>query len=106
MSDFVSSLVCKSTSKFWKAGRKAAKRRGMDYSLFDNLGRRKYLVPLERRRFLQAAQEVGGPTARFCALIVRAGVGITEALELTPNRVDEPTSCISVETLKQRKRGI
>ena len=106
MADFVSKRLAKSICNIWKLGRGAAKRSGMDYSLFDNLGRRKYLVPMERRRFLQAALDIGGPTASFCAIIALTGIRITEALELTPNRIDEATGCIIVETLKQRRRGI
>lgn len=106
MADFVSKLLSKSIRNIWKASRKAARKSGMDYSLLDSLGRRKYLVPAERKRFLQAALDVGGPTASFCAVIALTGMRITEALELTPNRIDEATCCISVETLKQRRRGI
>jgi integrase/recombinase XerD len=106
MPDFVSRLLGKSRRKIGQLFRKAAKKSGMDYSLFDRQGRRKYLVPTERRRFLQAALDVGGPTASFCAAIALTGMRMSEALALTPSRVDVEMKCINVETLKQRRRGI
>ena len=75
----------------------------MAYSLFDERGRRKYLVPVERKTFLQAALTVGGETASFCAVMVFCGTRISEALALTPERIDDANCTINVITLKQRK---
>ncbi len=78
----------------------------MDWSLFDERGRRKYLVPLERKQFLQAALDVGGPTASFCAVLVFCGARISEVLALTPERIDDANGTINFETLKRRKTGV
>lgn len=77
----------------------------MEYSLYDTYGRRKYLVPLERDRFLQAALKAKGKTASFCAVLALSGARISEVLALTPERIDEANGAINFETLKQRKRG-
>ncbi|SRR5579862_2600726 len=106
MADFVSKVVRKSTRIIWKFERRAVKKGGMDYSLFDNLGRRKYLLPIERRRFLSAALETDGKTASFCAVLAITGARISEVLALTPNRIDDRSNSISFETLKQRRRGV
>jgi len=74
----------------------------MVHSLYDTSGRRKYLVPLERDRFLQAALEVKGPAASFCAVLGLTGARISEVLALTPARIDEPNCSINLGTLKQR----
>jgi len=74
----------------------------MEYSLYDRSGRRKYLVPLERDRFLQAALNVKGPTASFCAVLGLTGARISEVLALTPARIDEANCSINFGTLKQR----
>lgn len=74
----------------------------MQWSLFDNRGRRKYLVPLERRAFLGAALRVGGPTATLCAVLVFTGARISEALALTAEMIDFGNDAINIHTLKQR----
>jgi len=78
----------------------------MAYSLFDKRGRRKYLVPTERSRFLQSAVRVGGTAATFCAVLTLTGARISEALALTPERIDEANGTINIETLKRRETGI
>ncbi|HEY1707216.1 MAG TPA: site-specific integrase [Rhizomicrobium sp.] len=77
----------------------------MDGFLYDGRGRRKYLLPIERRAFLKAALEVGGQTASFCAVLVLCGPRISEALALTPERIDDATGTITFETLKRRRKG-
>ncbi|MEI9990581.1 MAG: site-specific integrase [Rhizomicrobium sp.] len=74
----------------------------MAYSLYDERGRRKYLVPMERRAFLQSALNVGGETASFCAVMVFCGTRISEGLEITPERIDDANCAINVRTLKRR----
>src|ERR1700685_4251963 len=106
MGDFVSKLLGKSIRNIGQRLFQAAKKRGMEYSLFDAQGRRKYLVPVERKRFLQAALEVRGKTASFCAVLALSGARISEALALTPNRIDNANCAINFETLKQRRRGV
>lgn len=83
-----------------------AKKSGMEHSLFDAKGRRKYLLPLERKRFLRAALDAKGEIASFCAVLAFSGARISEVLALTLDNIDEPNGAINFETLKQRRRGI
>lgn len=78
----------------------------MSWSLFDNRGRRKYLVASERRAFMKAATAKGGAAGTFCAVLAFCGPRISEALALTPERIDSAAGAITFETLKRRKRGI
>ena len=78
----------------------------MEYSLFDERGRRKYLVATERAAFLNAALQAGGETATFCAVLAFSGARVSEVLALTPERIDEAAGTIVFDTLKRRKRGI
>ncbi|HEY4941883.1 MAG TPA: site-specific integrase [Rhizomicrobium sp.] len=75
----------------------------MAYSLYDERGRRKYLVPMERKTFLRAALDVGGETASFCAVMVFCGTRISEALAITPECLDDANGTINIRTLKRRK---
>lgn len=106
MADFVSNGLGKSTTNIGRKSPKVAKTAAMDWSLFDERGRRKYLVPLERKQFLQAALDAGGPTASFCAVLVFSGARISEVLALTPERIDDANGTINFETLKRRKKGV
>jgi integrase/recombinase XerD len=105
MADFVSNGLGKSTGNSGLKIPKATKTPTMHWSLYDERGRRKYLVPLEREQFLQAALGVGGKTASFCAVLVFSGARISEVLALTPERIDDANSTINFETLKRRKKG-
>ena len=78
----------------------------MVWSLFDGRGRRKYLVPSERREFIRAAIRVGGEAGTFCAVLAFCGARISEVLALTPERIDIRNGAIVFETLKRRERGI
>jgi integrase len=78
----------------------------MDWSLHDSRGRRKYLVSIERRAFLQAALNVGGKTASFCAVLALSGARISEVLALTPEHIDDGNCAINFETLKRRRSGV
>ena len=75
----------------------------MEYSLFDAHGRRKYLVPVERSRFLQAALEAKDNTGSFCATLALTGARLSEVLALTFERIDELNDAINFRTLKQHK---
>jgi integrase/recombinase XerD len=86
-----------------KTGRKSA---FMAWSLYDSRGRRKYLTPAERADCIRVALRVGGKTGAFCAVIAFCGPRISEALALTPERLDDGNCAISFETLKRRQRGI
>jgi len=78
----------------------------MSWSLYDLRGRRKYLVPKERWAFLEAALDIGGAVATFCAVLAFTGARISEVLALSPERLDEANGAINIETLKRRQRGI
>lgn len=71
--------------------------------LFDGEGQRKYLCESEGRRFLHAASKADEPTRLFCLLLSYTGCRISEALELTPGRLDMEGGCIVFRTLKRRK---
>lgn len=78
----------------------------MEHSLFDDRGRRKYLIATERCAFLQAASCAGGQTATFCTVLAFTGARVSEVLALTPERLDEASGTINFETLKRRKKGV
>lgn len=78
----------------------------MEYSLYDERGRRKYLVAAERAAFLRAALEVGGKTATFCAVLTYSGARVSEVLSLTAERIDEARGSINFQTLKRRRAGV
>ena len=79
---------------------------GMAWSLYDVRGQRKYLTSHERAAFIRAAVEAGGSTGTFCAVLALTGARISEALALTPERIDAANGAIVFETLKRRERGI
>jgi integrase/recombinase XerD len=106
MPDFVSKGSRKSIGNSGLPKTRAAKSWRMEYSLYDERGRRKYLVATERAAFLQAALQAGGKTATFCAVLTFSGARVSEVLALTPERIDEAQGTINFETLKRRKKGI
>jgi integrase/recombinase XerD len=106
MPDFVSGSLSKSIADVGRVLVKQRTTAGMSWSLYDVRGRRKYLVPKERWAFLDAALDVGGAVATFCATLVFTGARISEILALTPERLDEANGAINIETLKRRQRGI
>jgi integrase/recombinase XerD len=74
--------------------------------VFDRRGSRKYLNASERPRFLQAI--LGEPDASrraFCLTLFYTGCRISEALNLTAERIDWSQKAIVFETLKRRRRG-
>ena len=75
--------------------------------LYDALGKRKYLTITERKAFLRAAKELASQdAATFCAALVHTGARISEALELTPSRVDLECGIIVIRSLKKRSNGV
>ncbi len=74
--------------------------------LHDRRGRRKYLTPAERQVFLSVAAAAAPETRSFCETLAHAGCRISEALELTADRVDVAEGVIVLESLKKRRRGI
>lgn len=73
-------------------------------ALFDRDGQRKYLCGSEGRRFLRAAEKTDEATRLFCRVLSYTGCRISEALELTPRRLDAESGRIIFRTLKRRKR--
>jgi integrase len=74
--------------------------------LRSSTGHRKYLTPDERRRFLNATKSLAERRRRFCEVLFYTGCRISEAYQLTADRLDPNESVIIFETLKLRKRGV
>jgi len=72
-------------------------------SLFDGEGRRKYLCESEGKRFLNAAAKTDEQTHLFCLLLTYTGCRLSEALQVTPNRLDMDSGHVIFRTLKRRK---
>ena len=75
-------------------------------SLFDHTGRRKYLTGEERLRFLAAAARADRRIRTLCMTLTFTGCRISEALALTPGRIDMDGGLIVFETLKKRRHGV
>ena len=85
----------------------------MSNELFDAGGNRKYLSQAERDAFLSAASHAPRDVRTFCALLHYSGCRfhasvkvLTEALELTYNRIDLSEGTVVFETLKKRRKGV
>ncbi len=78
-------------------------RRFSQLTLFDGAGGRKYLCASETPRFLDAAREADEETYLFCALLAFTGCRISEALALTPAKLDAETGRVIFRTLKRRR---
>lgn len=55
---------------------------------------------------MRVAFAKGGEIGAFCAVLALCGPRISEALALTPERIDNAAGIITFETLKRRKRGV
>ncbi len=75
-----------------------------ELSLFDDDGARKYLCASELPRFLRAASEADAVTHLFCCLLAYTGCRVSEALAVTPGRLDAETGRIILLSLKRRRR--
>lgn len=74
--------------------------------MFDRKGNRKYLNGPERRGYFQAVKDESDRLRRaFCLTLFYTGCRISEALNLTPERIDLTGKAIVFETLKRRERG-
>ena len=73
-------------------------------ALFDQDGQRKYLCRSEGQRFLRAAAKMDISTHIFCRLLHFTGCRVSEALELTPRRLDVEGKRVVFRTLKRRRR--
>jgi len=74
--------------------------------LHDAQGKRLYLTADERQAFMAAAAKAQRPVRTFCAVLHDSGCRISEALALTPERIDLTGQAIVLETLKKRRSGI
>ncbi len=74
--------------------------------LFDAEGRRLYLTPEERAAFLEASKAAPRPVRTFCYTLHTTGCRISEAMQLTPRRIDLAAQLVTFETLKQRRGGV
>lgn len=75
-------------------------------TLFDPDGRRLYLTEGERSAFMQAASTAYRPIRTLCGILHFTGCRISEALELTPQRVDLAAETITFRSLKKRGRVV
>src|SRR3712207_1885933 len=74
--------------------------------LFDAEGHRLYLTEEERRAFVLAAAKASREVRTFCGVLHATGCRISEALALTPERVDLSGCVVVFESLKKRRRGV
>ena len=73
-------------------------------TLYDEGGARKYLCASELPRFLAAARRADAATCAFCCLLAYTGCRLSEALALTPARIDIETGRVVFRTLKRRRQ--
>ncbi len=79
---------------------------GITFQLFDQAGHRKYLTAEERTAFLKAAEDADRQARTFCMALAYTGCRISEALQLTADRLDLAGKVIVFESLKKRRRGL
>lgn len=74
-------------------------------SLFDPTGQRKYLNVREYECFLAEADRLPLPSRAFCYLLAETGCRISEALEVTPARIESVPNneAVTFRTLKRRR---
>jgi integrase/recombinase XerD len=76
-------------------------------SLYTPSGQRKYLTAGERARFLQAAKDCARAELRtLCLTLAYTGCRISEALALTPAKVEREAGFIAIRSLKKRNGGV
>ena len=74
--------------------------------LYTVAGARRYLTAGERDVFLRAAERVDREGRTFCMTLAYSGCRLSEALQLTVDRVDLAAGTLVVESLKKRCTGI
>lgn len=70
--------------------------------LHDSEGQRLYLTGSERQAFLDAARKAPREVRTLCALMHDTGIRESEALEVTPERLDLAGGAVVIRTLKKR----
>ena len=73
--------------------------------LHDEAGRRLYLTPVERRRFLAVSQTRPEPLRALCHCLAHTGCRISEALALSPEHLDAEGGVLVIRSLKKRRAG-
>jgi len=71
--------------------------------IFDNTGRRKYLTPKERDRFIATSLKLALPEQTFCLMLAYSGCRISEALETQKFRIDDEMRAVIIRCLKKRR---
>lgn len=71
-------------------------------SLHTPAGQRKYLTADERTRFLSAAEAAPPKVHTLCLTLAWTGCRISEALALTPERIDGEAGVVVIRSLKKR----
>lgn len=72
-------------------------------TLYDANGNRKFVTREERDRFLRAAATCLGEVRTLCGVLAYTGCHVTEALELTFERVDLKRRTLTFESIRKRK---
>lgn len=70
--------------------------------LYDCEGKRLYLNTAEREAFRLEAEKSSRDVFTFCLTLFYTGCRISEALELTPERIDFKNQSITIRSLKKR----
>ncbi len=79
----------------------------MTSELYTSDGKRKYLTQDEQERFLNTASHLDrGEVRTLCMTLAYTGCRISEALELTIERVDLSAKVVHFRTLKQRGKTV
>lgn len=74
-------------------------------SLYSPAGRRKYLTPSERERFIAACDRQARPEVRtFCVVLAFTGCRISEALGLVSASIEPDDAVIAIRSLKKRRK--
>ena len=74
--------------------------------IYDAEGNRLYLTQDERKAFMQAAAKATQPVQTLCGILHYTGCRISEALELTPHRIDLSADTITFRSLKKRGKTV
>jgi integrase/recombinase XerD len=74
----------------------------MTHTLFDQCGKRKYLIASERMIFCQYAKGLTHEQKSFCLTLAVTGARISEVLALTSGSLDRANGAVIFRTLKQR----
>lgn len=73
------------------------------WQVYDDDGRRKYQNDAERSRLLAASDMLPDDRRALCHVLAYTGCRVSEALELTPDRIDIERCALAFRTLKRRR---